>query len=41
MADPCLALFSRSGFTRRSRDLAAAHDDSRLVLVDLEELHGV
>ena len=39
--DPHLVLFSRSGFTPRLMDLAAAQDPKRLTLVDLETMYGV
>jgi len=37
---PWIALFARSGFTRRLRDLAAAQSPARLLLVSLEEMYA-
>lgn len=38
---PWLAIFSRRGFTRRLRELAARQEPRRLLLVDLENLYRV
>lgn len=35
---PILTLFSRSGFTPQLKDLAAAQDPGRLLLVDVKDL---
>jgi AAA+ ATPase superfamily predicted ATPase len=40
-AEPWFALFSRSGFTPRLREIAAAQDPPRLLLVDLPSLYSV
>jgi AAA+ ATPase superfamily predicted ATPase len=39
--DPYFALFSRSGFTQRLRDLAAAQQPPRTLLVDLPAMYDV
>ncbi len=40
-SDPVLVLFSRSGFTPRLTEIAAAQEPKRLVLVDLETMYSV
>lgn len=39
--DPYIALFSRSGFTRRLRAVAGAQEPPRLLLVDLPAMYAL